>query len=304
MEEDGVKYVEKPIYGSESGSGTVGLYPPEIKIWNVPESYEKLYDNVIFPSVRQRLLETGNYVDEQDIPTFTTVEDKYYFGRTYFNVPHRSKKNTTTGNILTKHNDYDDSRGQERNSQKQNTAVCTLSTGESRTLVFTLEYCHVGKNGKRMRHQQMSKLTKRFTLKDSTVFMLHPDDEKWTLTACGKYFYRWKHGVPKNIDKGISVATVFRTTSTHVAKWVHSKTHLLQLSEENKQFLNKKPNFNGNRKDKTIKEDLQRKYPTWDDNYKAIANSREKYMENEGRQINTKIKQYCNAEDSPWFSIK
>ena len=194
------------------------------------------------------------------------------------------------------HNDYNVNLKPCKNSQQENTIVCTISHGEPRTLVFRLQICHADENGRRVGKAKNTQTTKSFYLTDGSVFMLHPDDEKWILSQCGTFFYRWKHGVPRCIEEGISVASVFRTCSSNFTAWVEEDSALLHLTKDHHQHLQKKPGFSGNMKEHEKKR-LEEEYATWEDNYQACAERRPEYMRVKGVRLNRAIKKHCKRSN-------
>ena len=109
--------------------------------------------------------------------------------------------------------DHEDRRRNRRNSMKERTPVAVLTIGDSRNLSFRRTY---QANGKKVVEERA---TSEFELEESTVFILHPDDEvpKCRRLGHGKrvkdawFVHRVNTGKEKNF---FSVAFIFRCLET------------------------------------------------------------------------------------------
>lgn len=97
-----------------------------------------------------------------------------------------------------------------RNSQKENTCVAVLTLGDSRTLHFKKRIAMESKSGRRKWVHTVDE-GQNFVLKDNSVFMLDPTDEKPCLRSGDDYVSQYVHGGVKITNKNdLSIAFAFR----------------------------------------------------------------------------------------------
>jgi hypothetical protein len=117
------------------------------------------------------------------------------------------------------------------NSQTRNTPVAIYTLGKTRILeMVAQQVC-----GKKWVNS-ISHPTTTFEMKNASLFILHPDDEKPIKRSEGRNGYvRFKHGVKKVQGEGLSVGFVFRSVAE--SEWYNKTTNKKELTKSEIDWL-------------------------------------------------------------------
>jgi hypothetical protein len=263
-DESAMDYIMRYVYGTGSGTGSVGTDP---RSWQTKSMSLAMWE--LGECIRQHLITRESlFCDKMDLEDeFNTATILLYMGSDVIDECEISSLGFHTDCEYTAKGQFVAS-----NSQKENTPAVILTLGDARTLYMKKR--KVGSNGSWMNNKDEK--IHEYLLRSGSIFVLDPADEVPRRRGCvGEAFSQFQHGGVK-LDKGLSMAIVFRTVSTKAK--INLLKNTKELGEKEVYHLNKVVQYR--RKDrKCMKEH-------YDDAYSDALGRKDK-MEN---QLKTYVK--------------